>query len=564
MNSNKKIIIYQLLPRLFTNRCNANIPNGSVSQNGAGKFNDITDKVLNSIKSLGVSHVWYTGIIEHATQTDYTRYGIKSSNPFIVKGKAGSPYAIRDYYDVDPDLAEDIPSRREEFRQLIARTHNNGLEVIIDFVPNHVAREYFPDNLSVAGKNFGEHDNTEVFFDPQNNFYYITGQLFNPSIDLGSGAQHYNEYPAKATGNDCFNASPSINDWYETVKLNYGINPSDSTQHFTPIPDTWNKMLDILLYWAALGVDGFRCDMAHMVPVEFWHWVIERVKKTFPHLIFIAEIYDVNLYRNYINYGGFDFLYDKVTLYDTLCDIMKGYRPASHLTDCWQTINGIRKHMLNFLENHDEQRLASPQNIGDTGKTIPAIVVSSTIYTSPFMLYAGQELGETGSGTQGYSGDDGRTSIFDYCSIPSIFRWYHQGECSTKNLSQEEKQLRRFYQRILKMCRQEKAISQGDFFDLMYVNYGNLNPQKHYVYLRHYKNVTLLIAVNFDGEPAHLDIDIPLHAFNYLQLKADTYTATDILNRQSHIVELSTREKIHVDIEPHNAVILKIVETSQY
>lgn len=79
----------------------------------------------------------------------------------------------------------------------------------------------------------------------------------------GAAAEAYKEYPAKATGNNRFDAYPNINDWYETVKLNYGIDyQNGNTPHFNPIPDTWTKMLDILLFWAGKNIDGFRCDMA--------------------------------------------------------------------------------------------------------------------------------------------------------------------------------------------------------------------------------------------------------------------------------------------------------------
>ena len=315
----EKPVIYQLLPRLFGNINNHCVPNGTIEENGCGKLTDINPQVLESLRQLGVTHVWYTGVIRHATQTDYSAHGIPKNNPHVVKGKAGSPYAIVDYYDIDPDLAVDVDKRQQEFDALVERTHRAGLKVILDFVPNHVAREYHsiarPDGIS----DLGEGDDTGMFFARNNNFYYLTGQTFAPTMGCGD----YHEFPAKATGNDCYSASPSENDWYETIKLNYGIDPWNGSRHFDPIPDTWHKMLHIILYWADRGIDGLRCDMAHMVPVEFWHWAIGQVKAHYPHLIFIAEIYDVALYDSYINYGGFDYLYDKVTLYDSLVNVLK-------------------------------------------------------------------------------------------------------------------------------------------------------------------------------------------------------------------------------------------------
>ncbi len=556
MNANK-IIIYQLLPRLFTNTCEHNIYNGTIEQNGVGKLNDIDARVLKSIHDLGVTHVWYTGVIEHATKTDYSAYGIKSSNPHVVKGNAGSPYAIRDYYDVDPDLAESVPNRLAEYKQLIARTHEAGMKVIMDFVPNHVAREYHSDAAPAGVKDLGEGDNTGMFFSPGNNFYYITGQEFAPHIDLGQGAGAYHEFPAKATGNDCYSASPGVNDWYETAKLNYGVDPWNGSKHFDPIPSTWHKMLDILKYWAGMGVDGYRCDMAHMVPVEFWRWAIAQVKALHPGIIFIAEIYNVGLYHSYLGDGGFDYLYDKVTLYDTLCNILQSKQMASDITGCWQTVDDIKDHMLNFLENHDEQRIASYQKAGDASHVLPALVVSATLTTCPFMLYAGQELGEKGMGAQGYSGDDGRTSIFDYCSVPTLRRWYNGGKCNLSRLSPAERQLRHTYQQVLKIATSEKAIAMGELFDLMYVNMGNLDPGKHYVYLRHYNAETLVVAVNFGGNAAHIDIDLPEHAFDYLHLASGTYKMKELLTKQEREAKIASESKLHLDIEPHGAVIWK-------
>ncbi|KAA6333249.1 Cyclomaltodextrin glucanotransferase [termite gut metagenome] len=141
----KKIIIYQVFTRLFGNTNTACLCGGSITENGCGKMSDFTVGALREIKKLGITHIWYTGIIEHATQTDYTAYGIAPDHPAIVKGKAGSPYAIKDYYDVDPDLANDVPKRMKEFENLVSRTHRNGLKMIIDFVPNHVSRQYRSD-----------------------------------------------------------------------------------------------------------------------------------------------------------------------------------------------------------------------------------------------------------------------------------------------------------------------------------------------------------------------------------------------------------------------------------
>ena len=552
MKEKKKAIIYQLMPRWFTN-CRENcVPNGSIRQNGVGKFNDIDETKLRSIKSLGASHVWYTGVIEHATATDYSRQGILPCNAHVVKGKAGSPYAIRDYYDVCPDFAVKVKNRMAEFESLVERTHRTGLKVIIDFVPNHVAREYESDAKPVGVSDLGEGDNPMMFFDPKNNFYYITGQEFAPvGVDLGHGDGAYSEFPARATGNDCYTASPGRDDWYETVKLNYGIDPWNGSKHFDPVPSTWTRMLDILKFWTGKGVDGFRCDMAHMVPVEFWQWAIRQIKQINPDVVFIAEIYDVALYRSYIFDGGFDYLYDKVTLYDTLRGILCNGWSASELTRCWQTVEGIGDHMLNFLENHDEQRIASQQFLGDPFKALPALVVSATMSTAPFMLYAGQELGEPAADAEGYSGRDGRTTIFDYWSIPTLRRW-HQGKPTA-----DERRLRSLYRKVLHLARSEKSLSCGGFFDLMYVNQDTLDVHRHYAYLRHCEGEMALVVSNFGDTEVVAAVRIPQHALECAQMPHGNYHGEELLSGTTVDLTFNGEDSIRVHIPAHHAVIWK-------
>ena len=559
-----KPIIYQLLPRLFTNYNSNPVHDGTIEQNGSGKLNDINPTVLKNLRELGITHVWYTGVIEHAHTTDYSRYGIKPNNPHIVKGKAGSPYAITDYYDIDPDLAVDVPNRIKEFEKLVARTHRAGLKVIIDFVPNHVAREYCSDAHPAGIEDLGQGDDKEMFFSPSNNFFYITRQQFSPvEVDLGSGEDAYTEFPARASGDDCYTAFPGKFNWYDTVKLNYGFDPWNGSRHYDPIPSTWLKMLHILRYWASKGVDGFRCDMAHMVPVDFWRWAIPQVKEINPEIKFIAELYDVGIYRSYIFNAGFDYLYDKVNLYDSLRAIETSNHSAATITSCWQTVEGIAPNMLNFLENHDEQRFASKFYAGDPMKVVPSLVISAFISTGPFMVYAGQELGEPAEESEGYSGCDGRTTIFDYWSIERLRRWLNRGKCDGV-LSESEKAVRSLYSRVLNLCNSEKAIQRGKFFDLMYVNYDNhrFNPHRHYAFLRYYEGELLVIAVNFADDEAHVEINLPNHAFEYLGLNYGTAHATELLSGQKSIKVVSDSKPFATHIPPHGAVVWKIDNSS--
>ncbi|WP_321480617.1 alpha-amylase family protein [uncultured Bacteroides sp.] len=560
---NKKTIIYQVLPRLFGNDNNYCTYNGNIANNGCGKFADFTPKAFEEIKKLGVTHIWYTGIIEHATQTDYQKQGIRLDHPAVVKGKAGSPYAIKDYYDISPDLAENIAKRMEEFESLVKRTHKSDLKVIIDFVPNHVARQYHSDKQPKGTQQLGEKDNQALSFSPYNNFYYIPQSEFRGQFDLKSTASEpYREIPAKATGNNRFDAMPNINDWYETIKLNYGIDYSNGENKcFSPTPDTWNKMLHILLFWASKKIDGFRCDMVEMVPVEFWEWVIPQIKKEYPKIIFIAEVYNPSEYRNYLQRGKFDYLYDKVGLYDTLRHVTCGYNSANTITHCWQNLGGIEKQMLNFLENHDEQRIASDFFVTDPRKAIPALIVSACMNTNPFMIYFGQELGEPGMDTEGYSGRDGRTTIFDYWSIDSIRRWRNGGNFDEKKMSEEQKMIQKMYRRILTLCNQEAAIYEGLFFDLMYVNQNGwrFNEHKQYTFLRKHEQELLLILVNFDSISAEVAINIPSHAFDYLKMpQIDICTATDLLTGKEEDICLLPYKATETEIGAYSGKILKV------
>ena len=563
MGANEKIIIYQVFTRLFGNNNTRLKKNGSFEENGCGKMADFTTKALTEIKNLGATHIWYTGVIEHASQNNYSRYGIRPDHPAVVKGKAGSPYAIRDYYDIDPDIANSIPDRMKEFENLVKRSHKSGLKVIIDFVPNHVARQYHSDAKPEGVVDLGENDDNTVAFSPQNNFYYIPGEQLQGNIDLHMYApEAYVEKPAKATGNDKFDAWPSINDWYETVKLNYGVDYMNGRWgHFDPIPDTWKKMLDILLFWAAKDIDGFRCDMAEMVPVEFWGWAIPQVKEQYPGIIFIAEVYNPHEYRNYIFNGHFDYLYDKVGLYDTLRALTCGHETATNIPFRWQSLSGIEKHMLNFLENHDEQRIASEFFAGNPFKAIPAMVVSACMNTNPVMIYFGQEFGEAGMDEEGFSGRDGRTTIFDYWTVDTIRRWRSSGKYDGKLLTKEEKKLQGFYSTLLNLCNKEKAIREGEFFDLTYANLEGVvfNEHRQYAFFRKAGKELLFIVVNFDENPAAPCVKIPTHAFDYLSIPfKDAYKAKDLLTGNTETLAMAPDQCTQILLEGFGAKVLKI------
>lgn len=557
----EKLIIYQAFPRILTNTNDHCIPDGTYEQNGSGKLNDITPRLLNSLRSLGINCIWLTGIIEMATKTAFADGKIPADNPNVVKGEAGSPYAIKDYYDVAPAIATDVTKRMQEFEDTVKRTHKAGLKLIIDFVPNHTARVYHSDCAPAGVKDFGADDDYSKFFAHDNNYYYITNQQFSPNFNISKpGTKPYVEFPAKATGNDCFTAFCGEYDWYETVKLNYGYDPGDHSTHFDPIPDTWLKMLSVLRFWASKGIDGFRCDMVFMVPREFWHWAIPQVKKDYPDVIFIGEIYDVDAYRPFLDYCKFDYLYDKVNLYDTLKGIECYNMSAAQLSSCWQRIDGIGDSMLNFLENHDEVRFASREFADNPAKVVPYLVTSAMMSRGPFMIYYGQELGEMARDNEGFAGDNNRSTIFDYWSYSTLRRWYDNGNCSVRRLTSHERWLRAMYSTVLNMCNREKAIREGNFFDLMYANLRNpyFNPHKQFAFLRYADDQILLIIDNFDSKPATCGVIIPDLAFDMAGIKEGAYQTNDLLWGLPHTFEVQRDKPVKFEIGAYDAMIIPL------
>lgn len=558
-----KLIIYQMMVRLFGNKNTTNKVYGSIEENGVGKFNDINDKALIELKKLGISHVWYTGVLEQATMTDYSAFGIKADDPDIVKGRAGSPYAIKDYYDVSPDLAVDVKNRVAEFEALVKRTHNQGLKVLMDFVPNHVARTYNSDAKPAGVIDFGANDDVSKAFDPLNDFYYVPGKPFVVPVGTNAGGDlfqsplknnKFNENPAKATGNNVFSEAPTLNDWSETIKLNYGVDYLNAEKHyFEPMPPVWIKMKDILTYWAKKDVDGFRCDMSEMVPIEFWNWVIPEVKKVNPGIIFIAEAYNPKLYEQFLTTGKFDYLYDKVGLYDGLKRLIKNEAHAD-VKDISYVVNhesaGFSAKMLRFLENHDEERIASDGFAQNPWLALPAMVVSATLSTGPVMLYFGQEVGEPGKGVEGFGGSDSRTSIFDYWGVPEHQKWMNDGKFDGGKLSAEQLKLRDYYGKLLNISASNEAISRGEFAEIKDPAMNN----RMYAFVRYTDTQRILIAVNFDrGQTLDTHLKIPEIILNGVAKKAVNFT--ELISNQAQTIN-SLENGIPVVIPPSGAVII--------
>lgn len=526
-----KPIIYQLLPRLWGNDTKTPMEGGSLEQNGTGRFSDIDDAALDYFKWLGCSHLWFTGIIRHSTQ-EYG-HGCTPSHPQFVKGKAGSPYAICDYYDVNAYLADNPEERMEEFEALVARTHAKGLKVIIDFVPNHVSRDYGKVDPVPGHPVLGADDDKTAHWKENNDFFYYPGEALRLPVPCPRGINPYIENPAMATGNNCFSPSPGINDWYETVKINY------CEWHTS----TWDKMLDIIRFWAAKGVDGFRCDMVELVPPQFFKWLIKTVKEEYPSLIFIAEVYKKDLYGEYIRGIGFDYLYDKSGMYDTLRAIVEKntaddgmpvelWQSATGISGCWQYLGDLQPRMLNFLENHDEQRFASDFFGRSASYEIAPLYVSLLLNTAPFMIYFGEETGERGMDKEGFSGRDGRTTIFDWWSVSSVRRLrniiasraYESLDVNIlvkSGLEREEAEIFVEFATAVRLAASDDAIRKGTTYDLSYCNYSSegFNKDRHFAFLRDHEEHTLLIVANFSTSDADMRIMIPEHAFEWMEIK---------------------------------------------
>lgn len=524
----QKPIIYQMLPRLWGNDNTAPVKDGKLSENGTGKFSDIDRNTLDYLKWMGCSHVWYTGVIRHSTKE--SEQGCIPSHPQFVKGRAGSPYAICDYYDVNPYLADNPEDRISEFKNLIKRTHDAGLKLIIDFVPNHVSRDYGKSYPTEGHPILGSEDDKTCHWKADNDFYYYIGEHLTLPVPAPEGMEPYHEFPAMATGNNCYSPSPGINDWYETIKINYG---DEHTQ-------TWDKMYDIIRFWIETGVDGFRCDMVELVPPAFFKWLIAKTKSQDKQIIFIAEVYKKELYEEYIRNIGFDYLYDKSGLYDTLRAITEKnvndngmpvelWQSASGITRNWQFLSELQPFMLNFLENHDEQRFASDYFGKNADNTFAPLFVSLFMNTAPFMIYFGEEIGERGMDEEGFSGKDGRTTIFDWWSVDSLRRLrklISSGQYKTldaniiqnNGLNQKEAEFFCRFASALRFASSDAAVQKGTTYDLCYCNLSSdgFDKDRHFIFLRDHEEHTLLFAVNFSKSPANIRITIPKHAFEWM------------------------------------------------
>jgi hypothetical protein len=586
-----KTVIYQVLVRLFGNTCTRNVPYGTKQENGVGKFSDLTDAALEGIKQLGTTHIWLTGVLHHALVGDYTHIGIPNDIPYLVKGRAGSPYAIKDYYNVNPDLADDPTKRLEEFVALVERIHQHGLKVIIDIVPNHVARCYHSISMPKGVQDFGAQDNIQVGYSRDNNFYYNIGEFLSlPSTTIGYTPEDtalrqlsqspYKEYPAKWTGNSR-SSSPALTDWYETVKLNYGVAPDghkdfealppemalwDVGAHYAfwqskLVPDTWKKFKEIAAYWLDFGVDGFRYDMAEMVPVEFWSYLNAFIKSRRPDAFLMAEIYNPESYRPYLHIGKMDALYNKVGLYDTLRDIICYEHSTDRIDWTQDTLSDIWPRMLHFMENHDEQRIASEGFARDPQYALPAMAVSAHLNDASVMVYFGQEVGEAARENAGF-GSPTRTSIFDYIGVPAHQRWVNGKRYDGGALTPEEVALREYYCRLLNLPI-VGAFRNIHQYNRAYTPYYN---DKVYSFVRETVQEKWLVIANFSKRDGFgFELQVPPELLTTWDLPNGSYPLSDKLygEVQTHFHRTDSYGRMRVDIAPLQTLFFKLEVKSE-
>lgn len=579
-------VIYQLFVRHFSNYCESGVPWGTRQQNGCGTFAGVTDTALASLARMGITHLWLTGVLRHATQSAHP--GLPADPACVVKGIAGSPYAVTNYFDVDPDLAQEPAARLQEFTDLLARVRAHGMVPLIDFIPNHVSRNY---RSTVRPElSFGCEDDTSRFFERDNSFYYLepcnSGQLMQlPEGEFAPERGH-----GRVTGNNAATHNPGPCDWYETAKLNYGTDyrqgadPAETLpREFSPsaaVPRTWRLMDEVLRYWQELGVGGFRCDMAHMVPMPFWHWALANARMRDESAFFMAEAYNdhLKLCHGDVHAGllaaGFNAVYDSAS-YRALNAIFEGSAWANDLDSCNRAESFLYARGVRYLENHDEPRLAAPAHwAGQGGVAAPALMLAQYGTTcGPVLFYNGQEVGERADGPGGYGGDNGRTSIFDYTCLPALQRWSNGGLFDGARMTPAERSLRAYCERLLPLL-QHPALSKGEFYGLNWANqqthgYGRLpgeecSGHKLYACLRHNRKAraTLLLVCNFDTTaPATTSIHIPADACQWAGRKVADCTFRDLLNPEALECHATLQQLqtvgLPVQIPPGGAMLLE-------
>ncbi len=506
----RAVTIYQVAPRTYAAQ-----GNGAAL---AGKLSDMTTDRLREIRDLGIDYLWLTGVLEHAARAQ--------TDPDVVKGEAGSYYAIYDNWDVSSEIGT-----MADFEAVIERAHSVGLRVLIDFVANHTARLHRTDVVCKQHLDFGRGDRTEVAFDRDNNYYYMPNTSFTPPTQTGSAGSDgafdtdiftpgiQLESPARVTGNDIVSPNPPISDWFETVKLNYGWDLINKRANYSPRPRTWNQMIDVARYWVEKGVDGFRVDFAHAVPIEFWRTFAAELKAVQPQVFLLAEAYETDYRMKLPGFtfydmldAGFDSVYNSAMYWAMHNQVQ---RPGDMRSAVPNRSPALAANIVNrgfqftqYLENHDEERVASRTFapwIGERAQRAElglAYTAYLGLMPGNLLMHGGQELQEDASVFGSYAGDNGKTSIFDYVYQSQTRLW------QSGNRPQWMIDFRQRYRDLLALKRLPafSAIHKESVPSLVDLDGpNNYKEQSNWIssYIRFQGNDAYLVVTNGDPFVAH-------------------------------------------------------------
>ncbi len=506
---NSNVVIYELPVRTY-------LAKGAHEEN-TGKLSYLTIEVLKEIKELGVDYIWIAGILENANP--------KIVDPDVVKGDAGSFYAIYDNWDISSQVGN-----LDEFDALIERAHSIGLRVLIDFIPNHTARVHKTDVVCKEEIDFGKGENPNENFSLDNNFYYLgSNSTFVPPKTSLPGVDGFFdmdifmpgiqfESPARVTGNNVLSALPQYHDWYETVKLNYGLNLFSDGKPFIGASKTWKQMLDVAIYWLNKGVDGFRVDVTHGVAVEFWYYFINEVRKVQPNAFFVAEAFEEDPIKStgFSLEKLFDAGFDSVLNGPMYWNLRRQALLSQNMnSSTYYHSPGSRKSILDngysfthYMGNHDEVRLASSffapslESRVDRAWLGLAYSIYAALLPGNFLIHGGDEFQEEASLPGVFGGYDGRTSIFDFVYQPQTRTWLYEERPHWMI------NFREMYRRLFSLKKRipfniKHSTSNPTFIDLMKINDSKNISKWVSAYVRFFNNERYLVVMNADPHNSH-------------------------------------------------------------
>jgi glycosidase len=327
------------------------------------------------------------------------------------KGTLGSPYSVQDYYGINPEFGT-----LDDFKSLVAAAHKNGMKIVIDLVANHTAWD----------------------------------------------SKMAKEHPEWFTKDSAGNFIPPVADWSDVIDLNYGNK------------DLRRYMIEMLKYWVRdIGIDGYRCDVSEMVPVDFWDEARAALDSIKPVFMLSEGMYAEHHLK------AFDMTYGWNS-YHTMADIFAGKKPAFEMDSVLirESLSYPKKSLrLRFSSNHDENAWDMPdiQKFGDDGAKMAAVLTNT--FPGVPLLYNGQEVGSRE-----------KLGLFEKHEVD----W-------TKG-----KEWTDFYTTLYAIRKNNSALALGDY---QFVK-NNL-PEKIYSFIRTDGRNTVLVAVNFSDKQQTATLTLP-------------------------------------------------------